>query len=216
MEKTTIYKQLLLAQKQIGAAIKGKENPYFKSNYADLQIVIDCIKGPLNDNGIVFLQPIKMSESGQPVIETILIHADSGESLSFEAPIYCVENKPQSFGSGVTYTKRYALQALLGLPTADDDGNTAEGKSKSKKLADREKNLTNKAVRDLKKKPLTDVEMTALTDFADHWGDFYKTKVTPEEMAEKILAMGKSIPRVASVVSIKWILDNIKPDSENE
>ncbi|KKK65068.1 hypothetical protein LCGC14_2977860 [marine sediment metagenome] len=116
---TALAPALLAAQKEIGVAVKGSENPYFKSKYADLQAVIETVKEPLNNNGIVFLQAVDES------IETILLH-ESGEFISSQTPIFCKkENDPQAFGSGVTYSKRYALQAILGLPTADDDGNAA-------------------------------------------------------------------------------------------
>lgn len=51
-----ISKALCEAQKEVGAAIKGSKNPYFKSNYADLAAVIDSVKEPLNSHGISFLQ----------------------------------------------------------------------------------------------------------------------------------------------------------------
>lgn len=123
-----ISKALCEAQKEVGAAIKGSKNPYFKSNYADLTAVIDSVKEPLNSHGISFLQLVNSSENGDTV-ETILLH-ESGQYISTETKVYCAKpNDPQAFGSGITYSKRYALQAALGLPTEDDDGNAASGKT---------------------------------------------------------------------------------------
>ena len=34
-------------------------------------------------------------------------------------------------GSGITYAKRYSLQAAMGLPSEDDDGNAAADKAVS-------------------------------------------------------------------------------------
>ena len=76
-------------------------------------------------------------ENGNPCVETTLLHTD-GEFISTITPVYCKEpNNPQAFGSGVTYTKRYALQAFLGIPTEDDDGNhgAKTPKAKSKPVA---------------------------------------------------------------------------------
>jgi len=117
---------LLKAQKAIGVAIKDAKNPYFKSNYADLKAVIDSVKEPLNNNGIAFLQAVNKSNgSDLPVVETMLLH-ESGQFLNSVTPVFCAKpNDPQAFGSGVTYSKRYALQAILGLPTADDDAEKA-------------------------------------------------------------------------------------------
>lgn len=145
MEQTkSLAPALLKAQKAIGTAIKNAENPFLKSTYADLVSVIAAVKEPLNDNDIVFLQlvqaaencPIIETSSTNPggtsvartapaycsVVETILLHS-SGEQLSTVTPVFCNKpDDPQAFGSGITYVKRYALQALLGLPTDDDDG----------------------------------------------------------------------------------------------
>jgi hypothetical protein len=124
---------LLKAQKAIGHALKSAENPYFKSRYADLTIVIDSVKEPLNNNGITFIQAVDENGEGRPVIDTILLH-ESGQYLSTRTPVFCNKpNDPQAFGSGVTYSKRYALQAILGLPTEDDDAEAATARGKSNK-----------------------------------------------------------------------------------
>ena len=126
---TNLAAALLKAQRDIGSALKKADNPYFKSKYADLGAVIDAVKGPLNDHGITFLQAVDCHEIGDhAVIDTILLH-ESGQYLSTRTPIFCSKtNDPQAFGSGISYSKRYALQALLGLPTEDDDGEKAMGR----------------------------------------------------------------------------------------
>ena len=48
---------LLKAQKQMGTAKKDAKNPFFKSNYADLNSIREACMPSLNDNGIVVLQP---------------------------------------------------------------------------------------------------------------------------------------------------------------
>ena len=53
---------LLAAQKDITFAGMTKTNPQFHSQYADLPSVIDAVKTPLNNNGIVFLQTCSPSE----------------------------------------------------------------------------------------------------------------------------------------------------------
>lgn len=124
---------LLKAQKEIGFAPKGAENPFYHSTYADLSSVIQSVKEPLNNNGIAFLQAVDSADiEGMPVVDTILLH-ESGQYLSTRTPVYCNKpNDPQAFGSGITYAKRYALQALLGLPTADDDGEAAMSRNNKK------------------------------------------------------------------------------------
>jgi hypothetical protein len=126
-----ISKALLSAQKKIIGAIKNAENPFLKSEYADLKSVIEAVKPSLNEYGIVFMQAVNM-DGAIPIIETMLLH-ESGQFISSKTPVYCTKpNDPQAFGSGITYSKRYALQALLGLPTEDDDGNAASKEPKQR------------------------------------------------------------------------------------
>lgn len=139
---TNIAGALLKAQKSIGLAIKNEKNPYFKSSYADLKAVIDAVKEPLNENNITFLQAVNMKDGSEmPVVETILLH-ESGQFISSVSPVFCAKpNDPQAFGSGVTYTKRYALQALLGLPTSDDDAEGAMDRNKKKDVKPPERTI---------------------------------------------------------------------------
>ena len=91
----------------------------------------------MNKNGIAFLQAVDSDTEGKPVIDTILLH-ESGQYLSTITPVFCKKpDDPQAFGSGVTYSKRYALQAMLGLPTEDDDAEkaTARGNEQRKPAA---------------------------------------------------------------------------------
>jgi len=117
----------LKAQKEIGAATKGKVNPFFHSNYADLGEVMETCKKALNDNGISVLQPVGYDLEGRGYVETILLH-ESGEFFSDKMAITVkTANNPQDYGSAVTYARRYALQSMVFIPAEDDDGNKATG-----------------------------------------------------------------------------------------
>ena len=111
---------LVLAQTELGGAKKGAANPFFKSKYADLATVIEAIKEPLNKNGISFLQVV-IPEG----VETLLVHS-SGEYIGCVTPVVVAKaNDPQALGSAITYSKRYGLQSILGIPSEDDDGEKA-------------------------------------------------------------------------------------------
>lgn len=126
-----LSKALVLAQKEISCAVKESKNPFFKSSYASFTAVVNAVKEPLNRNGIAFMQLV--NSNGHDFVETILLH-ESGQFISTETAVHCAKpNDPQAFGSGITYTKRYALQAVLGLPTEDDDGNAASAKKQDDK-----------------------------------------------------------------------------------
>ena len=124
-----IIPALLKAQKSFGTVTKDSFNPFFKSKYADFTAVINEVKAKLNDVGVLYMQCVDMVE-GVTVVETSLYHT-SGEFISTVTPVLCQkQNDPQAMGIGITYAKRYALQAILGLPTADDDGEGAMDRAK--------------------------------------------------------------------------------------
>lgn len=127
---TNIAVALLKAQKVMGGAKKGATNPYFKSKYADLGSVLEACKEPLNENGVVILQPHVTENSDY--VETILLH-ESGEWISSSTRIVCAKvNDPQALGSAISYARRYGLQSLLSMPAEDSDAEGAMDRSSSK------------------------------------------------------------------------------------
>ena len=121
---TKLAPALLAAQKAIGKALKSSANPFFKSKYANLETVIDAVKGPMNDHDVVITQLVQRDELGI-YVETVLMHT-SGECVVSQTPVIVAkENNPQAMVSGVTYAKRCGLEAISVLPTEDDDGNKA-------------------------------------------------------------------------------------------
>lgn len=118
---------LLEAQKAIEPVTKGVDNPYFHSKYADLNAVIDACKDVLNKQGIVVMQPLN-----RDAVETIFIHT-SGEWVSGETMIVSKDaSNPQSYGSAVSYARRYGLMSMMLMKAEDDDGNSATGKKEAK------------------------------------------------------------------------------------
>ena len=126
-----IAQALNKAQAELGSVIKGSENPYYSSNYADINDVIKTIKETLNKHEITFIQPIMVKEvAGQKVsvVETVLLH-NSGEFISSETEVVTKDNgDAQKYGAAITYSRRFGLQSIVGLPAEDDDGNTASDK----------------------------------------------------------------------------------------
>lgn len=124
-----LSKALLKAQNQMGAAKKDAKNPFFKSTYADLPTVMEVVKLPLNEAGIIVLQPASYHD-GKNFISTTLVHAESGEWMQSETEVVSAKlNDPQAFGAAQTYARRFGLQAMLFIPAEDDDGNTAAGRT---------------------------------------------------------------------------------------
>ena len=114
------------AQAEMSGAKKSAKNPFFKSNYANLEEVINCVKEPFADNGLSFVQ-FPISGDGVAGVETTIMH-ESGEFISGEFMLKCSKNDPQGMGSAITYARRYGLQSACGIPSEDDDGNAASAK----------------------------------------------------------------------------------------
>ena len=114
---------LCKAQSVMGGASKDKENPFFKKNYADLGSVVAVIKEPFADNGLSYSQ-FPVSDANNCGVDTILMHS-SGEWIESRLLLPMVKADPQKAGSAITYARRYALQAIAGIPSEDDDGNAA-------------------------------------------------------------------------------------------
>lgn len=119
-----LAKALSVMQSQLKPAPKDSENPFFKSHYADLASVWEAVKKPLTDNGLSVVQTVDCDNSAY-VLVTTLFHS-SGQWVSSRYPLNPVKPDPQSFGACVTYARRYALSAICGVCSIeDDDGNKA-------------------------------------------------------------------------------------------
>jgi hypothetical protein len=126
-----IAQALVKAQMEMGPALKQSNNPHFKSKYADLGNVMEACMPALQTQGIAVIQPTGEDELGR-YVETIFIHAASGEQVSCRTPLIIAKNDMQGYGSAVTYARRYGLMAMAGIAPEDDDGNAAAKAAPSK------------------------------------------------------------------------------------
>ena len=112
------------AKKAFSPALKEKNNPAFRSKYADLGACIDAVDDALLDNGIAMYQETFEDLTGVTV-ETVLLH-ESGEMIrSGKLHVPASKQDPQGYGSALTYCCRYSLMAACGIAPEDDDGNAA-------------------------------------------------------------------------------------------
>ena len=115
---------LAKAQGQMATAKKDKDNPFFKSKYADLAAIFDVIRGPLSANGLAIVQGIEDGAVGV-IITTRLLHS-SGQWVESTMTLKPTKTDPQGVASAATYGRRIGLQALVGVAAdVDDDGNEA-------------------------------------------------------------------------------------------
>ena len=114
---------LAKAQGQMTHASKDAANPHFKSRYADLAAVWGAIRGPLSGNGLAVVQTVTQGD-GTVGVRSILMHA-SGEWIASDLHMPVPQKTPQGYGSALTYARRYALAALVGIAQDDDDAEAA-------------------------------------------------------------------------------------------
>lgn len=117
---------LAKAQGEITGALKDSANPFFKSKYADLASCWDACRGPLSKNGLSVVQGLDVSD-GHLYLKTRLMHA-TGQWISSTTPVTPKDDTPQGMGSALTYARRYALTAMVGVAQVDDDANAASGR----------------------------------------------------------------------------------------
>jgi hypothetical protein len=82
------------------------------------------------------MQPVQGQIPDGNGLTTIIMH-DSGEWIRATATLTLDKQTPQGQGSAITYMRRYALSAALGIATEDDDG----GNEASKHLQRRHKEV---------------------------------------------------------------------------
>lgn len=131
-------KALSKFQGEIVSVKKTSVNPYFKSKYADLDAIWDMCRKALSSNGLALIQmPVELGD--KLYLESLLIHV-SGEYTKGYYPItpmrqtkehgWILADDPQSVGSAITYGRRYAMSAMLGISAdEDDDGEKATART---------------------------------------------------------------------------------------
>ena len=129
MEKSQTISEL--AKALVTFQLKSKtlgfdaKNPFFKSSYTTLTALVKETKAELANAGLVVSQLLE----DEGALTTILIHS-SGEFISSKVHLKPTKDDPQGRGSCITYSRRYAYAAILGLVSdADDDAEMATDRS---------------------------------------------------------------------------------------
>ncbi len=152
---TKLAKALLSVQRVLQPAVKDSVNPFVKNRYASLNSIMEVCREPLLDHGIWLCQfpvPIENGADRQSYanfsgvdqqenfqqnhclgLVTKLTHAESGQWQSSLTVIPLSKADPQSMGCAITYARRYALSAMLGIVTEEDtDGEMGKNNAKNR------------------------------------------------------------------------------------
>ena len=148
-KKELFYSNYQSLVDEIESITKNKKG--FGYSYADLEAVYNEIRPKVKEKNFVIMQTVekdsgefKRSDSAVPVakdkegnitlsgrvewsipcynLHTEVIHLPTYKTISCDLPLVMEDINPQSFGSALTYMRRYSLFVVLGIITEDDDG----------------------------------------------------------------------------------------------
>ena len=118
-ELDKLFSALSKAQKALRVAKKDSSNPFFKSVYADLVSVIKASRDALCDHGLSILQRLDKEEN-RLMLLTRLCH-NSGQWIESAIDVTPSNANIQTLGSCITYLRRYAYAAIVGVVASDED-----------------------------------------------------------------------------------------------
>jgi len=98
---------------------KSGKNPMFKSEYNTLNDVLNALDN-IQEYGLDFIQYVSVDH-----LITRVMHLESGEFFESMMGLKTEKETYQSYGSCLSYLRRYALMSMFGLRSADDDANSS-------------------------------------------------------------------------------------------
>lgn len=125
----TIHAALVAAQAEITNPSKDGKANY--GAYATLAGVLDHVRPILAKHGLYVAQYVTNDDTHVRV--TTSIGHTTGESIDCGDVTWPMPDKVQVFGGLITYLRRYALTAALGLSGADDDDDGAQANDHAKR-----------------------------------------------------------------------------------
>jgi hypothetical protein len=112
---------------------KDAKNEHLRNKYLSLDNILHTIRPILSANNLAIVQAL----AGEYLV-TALYHV-SGQYIQSEMPFSPMSgnkgtNALQELGGGITYAKRYALSAMLGISVDIDDDAQSAGSIKKEQL----------------------------------------------------------------------------------
>jgi len=166
-----LFKAIADFQQEVPVIHRGTQG--YGYSYSDLPAIFKVINPLLQKHGLGFIQSIN-SHDGDNYLNTIVFHSESAEKIESNTLIPIVSlkgmNDYQSFGSGITYYRRYALASMLGLVTDKDTDASGE-----------------QVKHEPKKQPINDERfvkaLQAIKEGKAKKDDLLKFELTPEQKA---------------------------------
>ena len=112
---------LVAAINEVGTGVVADaENPFHKNSYATLGAHLAATKGTFAKHGLAIVQ-FPYGDGNQVGVNTMVVHKDGGYVQQFVTLPVGETVKGQDAGSLFSYLRRYAIAAVAGLATTDDD-----------------------------------------------------------------------------------------------
>ncbi len=122
---------LCKAQGTLAGAKKDSANPFYKSTYADLESVWSACREALAKNGLSVIQTVSTGGDGVSVLVATMLAHNSGQWIKDTLALNPKDSGPQAMGSCISYGRRYALAAIVGVYQTDDDAEAAHGRKRN-------------------------------------------------------------------------------------
>lgn len=157
----TLMTAILAVQSELPKLEKSAVNPHFKSKYISLDVLMAEVMPILNKNGLVWTcWPGFDGESGEATLEYEICLAATGEARNGVMKLLASKDDPQGQGAAITYARRYAPSAVLGIVSdEDDDGNRATASRQASRARQQEARALSASQR-----PLTQEERERMVD----------------------------------------------------
>lgn len=196
---------MALIQGELKAADKSAENPGFKRDgkpmkYADLAAVWDSCREIIAKHGVSAMQfPVDGENPQRLYLVTRVAHAGQWIKTTFSMPV--AQQTPQGVGSAITYARRYALSAALGIVSEEDDDGNAASQGGARQPANQQQRQPNQSInQSTKTEPVKlTKEQENLTAAIDLAIDASKTRMEVIEVMTKHEATIDKLPNAAEV-----------------
>lgn len=153
---TNVAKAYVQARKAIKNIVKDKRNEQFRNSYVTLDNILEAVVPILLENDCVLMQELlgDAEKDNSVGVKTTILHS-SGEWITCDEPLWFIAswdskgpNKAQVVGIWITYLRRYAVAAFLGIPSDEDtDGNATSQATQNKQATGQNKGTTYQATK---------------------------------------------------------------------
>lgn len=184
--------------------VQTKSGGSYTFSYAPLESILSAVRAPLAENGFALVQMLD-----EDSLVTRLIH-ESGAYLSGRIDLPQTSDI-QAMGSAITYLRRYAVQAMLGIAAEDDDdGNRAAGNTA--RPAQRRERQAEAAAPQQQERP-SDGSLIGVVAVADKWLEDLQVRQTPQGPVTGFrLKSGRQSLKVEARGAVALALGGLAPD----